>query len=158
MSTTLRKARAAAPSHAPIAWGELCAYLITGTVFGTFLTKGEAISWFRMQEMFRFHSFYMFGVLGTAVATAAASIALIKRFRLRAWTGQLIVIEPKVLGTGTRYWAGGTIFGFGWAFTGACPGPLFALVSAGLPVMLVALLSAVAGTWVYGWLRPKLPH
>jgi uncharacterized membrane protein YedE/YeeE len=137
---------------------ELVAYFVLGTCFGTLLTKGEVISWFRIQEMFRFQSFYMFGVLGAAVITAALSLALIKRLKLRALTTQLIVIEPKTLGTGTRYWAGGAIFGIGWALTGACPGPLFALVGAGLPVMLVTLASALAGTWVYGWLRPKLPH
>lgn len=151
-------AAAARTAHGRPGSGELAAYLVLGMIFGTVLTKGEVISWFRIQEMFRFQSFHMYGVLATAVATAALSIQLIKRFRVRALTGQLIVIEPKLLGRGTRYWAGGTIFGVGWAFTGACPGPLIALVGAGLPVMAVAMLSAVAGTWVYGWVRPRLPH
>jgi uncharacterized membrane protein YedE/YeeE len=131
---------------------------VLGAIFGTLLTKGQVIAWFRIQEMFRFHSFYMFGVIGSAVATASISIALIKRFQLRARTGELIVIDSKVLGSGTRYWAGGTLFGLGWAFTGACPGPLIALVGAGLPIMAVAMLSALVGTWVYGRLRPRLPH
>ena len=138
--------------------GELFAYLLLGTFFGVVLTKGEVISWFRIQEMFRFQSFHMYGVLGVAVAVAAVSLFLIKRFQVHAATGELIVLQPKVLGTGTRYWAGGTIFGLGWAFTGACPGPLFALVGSGLTVFLLALASAVAGTWVYGALRERLPH
>jgi uncharacterized protein len=137
---------------------EFGAYLLLGIVFGIVLTKGQVISWFRMQEMFRLQSFYMFGVLGVAMGTAALSFVLIKRFRLRSFSSQPIVIEPKVLGTGTRYWAGGLLFGVGWAFTGACPGPLFAVVGAGVSVMIAAILSALAGTWVYGWLRPRLPH
>lgn len=155
---TLHKARAEARPSTRISPGELAAYLLLGAIFGTLLTKGQVIAWFRIQEMFRFHSSYMFGVIGSAVATAAISIALIRRFGLRARTGELIVIAPKVLGTGTRYWAGGTLFGLGWSFTGACPGPLIALVGAGLPIMAVAMLSALAGTWVYGTLRPRLPH
>lgn len=138
--------------------GELAAYLAIGIVFGTALTKGQAISWFRIQEMFRFQSFHMYGILGVAVATAALSTALLKKFKARALTGELIVIEPKILGTGTRYWAGGSVFGLGWGLTGACPGPLFALVGAGIPVITVAIVSAVAGTWLYGSLRPRLPH
>jgi uncharacterized protein len=136
----------------------LFVYVVLGALFGIVLTKSEVISWFRIQEMFRFQSFQMYGIIGSAVATAALSLQLIKRFRIRALNGDPIAIAPKVMGTGTRYWLGGTLFGLGWAFTGACPGPLFALLGNGVGVMSVAIVSAVAGTWVYGALRPRLPH
>jgi hypothetical protein len=100
----------------------------------------------------------MYEIIGSAVVTATASVALIKRLRLKSAYGEAIAIPPKQLGTGIRYAVGGTIFGLGWALTGACPGPLFALVGAGIPVLAVAILSALLGTWIYGWLRPRLPH
>jgi len=134
------------------------AYFLLGIVFGIVLTKSEVVSWFRIQEMFRFQSFYMYGVIGTALAVAATSIALIRRWGVRALSGEPIAIAPKEFGTGRRYWIGGTIFGLGWALTGACPGPLVALIGSGVTVYVVALSSAVAGTWVYGKLRPRLPH
>jgi uncharacterized membrane protein YedE/YeeE len=130
----------------------LAAYLVIGTLFGILFTKAEVISWFRIQEMFRFQSIHMYGIIGSAVAVAAASVWLIKRFRARTFSGEPIVIPPKELGGGTRYWVGGTIFGLGWALTGACPGPLFALIGAGNGVVVVVLASAIAGTWLYGWL------
>ena len=136
----------------------LAAYLVIGTLFGILFTKAEVISWFRIQEMFRFQSVHMYGIIGSAVGVAAASIWLIKRFGVRTISGDPIVIPPKELGRGTRYWAGGTIFGLGWALTGACPGPLFALIGAGNSVVIVVLVSAIAGTWLYGYLRPRLPH
>jgi hypothetical protein len=136
----------------------LLVYLLLGIVFGVVLTKSEVLSWFRIQEMFRFQSFRMYGIIGSAVGTAAVSVAIIKRLRLKSASGEVISIPPKQLGTGIRYAAGGTIFGLGWALTGACPGPLFALIGAGVPVMIVAVLSALLGTWIYGWLRPRLPH
>ena len=147
----------AAPDRATSAGG-LLAYALVGTLFGIVFTKAEVISWFRIQEMFRFQAFHMYGIIGSAVVVAAASLQLIRRFDVRTLAGDPIVIPPKVMGRGTRYWAGGTIFGLGWAFTGACPGPLFALVGAGVSVMLVTIASAVLGTWLYGWLRPRLPH
>jgi hypothetical protein len=136
----------------------LTAYLVIGTLFGILFTKAEVISWFRIQEMFRFQSFHMYGIIGSAVGVAAASIWLINRFGVRTISGDPIVIPPKEMGRGTRYWAGGTIFGLGWALTGACPGPLFALIGAGNGVVIVVLASAIAGTWLYGYLRPRLPH
>ena len=136
----------------------LLVYLGLGTLFGIILTKSEVISWFRIQEMFRFQSFHMYGIIGSAVVVAALSLQLIKRSGVRALDGQAIVIPPKVMGTGTRYWVGGTLFGLGWALVGACPGPLFALLGNGVGVILVPLLSALAGTWSYGALRPRLPH
>ena len=138
--------------------GGLSVYLLLGIVFGIVLTKSEVISWFRIQEMFRFQSFHMYGIIGSAVLTAGLSLQLIKRQRWHALTGDLVVVPPKQLGTGIRYLLGGTIFGLGWAIVGACPGPMFALLGGGLTVMSVTLASAVAGTWAYGALRPRLPH
>lgn len=116
------------------------------------------VSWFRIQEMFHFEAFYMYGVIGSAVVTAGLSLQLIRRLGVRSLSGEPITVPPKKLGRGTRYWLGGTIFGLGWALVGACPGPLFALVGGGITVMLVPLASAVVGTWLYGALRPRLPH
>jgi hypothetical protein len=136
----------------------LLVYLLLGIAFGVILTRSEVVSWFRIQEMFHFQSFRMYGIIGSAIVTAAISVALIKRAGLKSATGETIAIPRKVLGSGIRYAAGGTIFGLGWALTGACPGPLFALIGDGVPVMIVAVISALAGTWVYGWARPRLPH
>ena len=137
---------------------KLVPYFLLGAFFGAVLVEAEAVSWFRMQEMFRFEAFHMYGIMGSAVLTAFASLQIIRRARLRAWDGTGIDLPPKVVGGGVRYVAGGVIFGVGWALTGACPGPLVALVGAGVPVMVVAILSALAGTWTYGRLRPRLPH
>ena len=133
-------------------------YLLLGIAFGFVLSRSEVISWFRIQEMFRFQSFRMYGIIGSAIAMAAISIEVIKRIQLNSVSGERISIPRKELGSGIRYAAGGTIFGLGWALTGACPGPLFALIGNGVSVMIVAVVSALAGTWIYGWLRPRLPH
>jgi uncharacterized protein len=145
------------PSGAPHAPG-LPVYLLVGVLFGILLTKAEVISWFRIQEMFRFQGFHMFGVFATALPTAIISVQLLKRRWGRTLGGDAIVVEPKRLGSGVRYGAGGTIFGLGWALTGACPGPLFALLGSGVGVMGVTILSAMLGTWTYARLRGKLPH
>ena len=136
----------------------LVVYLLLGTLFGIVLTKGEVVSWFRIQEMFRFQSPHMYLTIVAAIVTAALSLQLIRRLDLRAATGERITVPPKALGRGTRYWAGGTLFGLGWALVGACPGPLLALLGSGLPVMAVIIASAMAGTWAYGALRSHLPH
>lgn len=136
----------------------LTIYLFIGVAFGIVLTRSEVLSWFRIQEMFRFQSFRMYGIIGSAVVTAAISLGLIKRFRLRSVLGEAITVAPKPMGSGIQYAAGGTIFGVGWALTGACPGPLVALIGNGVLVMIAALVSALLGTWAYGWARPKLPH
>ena len=122
------------------------------------ITKAEVISWFRVQEMFRFQGFHMFGVFATALPTAIAGVQLVKRRVAHAVRGEAIDIPSKIFGRGIRYLAGGAIFGLGWALTGACPGPLFALVGSGLGVMTVAIASAIVGTFTYGVLRPTLPH
>ena len=133
-------------------------YLLLGIAFGVIFTKSEVISWFRIQEMFRFQGFHMYGIISSAILVAAISVALIKRGKVRSLEGEPIIIPPKTLGRGVRYWAGGIIFGLGWALVGACPGPLFALIGNGVLPILVTLISAVVGTWVYGYLRPRLPH
>ena len=133
-------------------------YFLLGGAFGAVLMEAEVISWFRIQEMFRFDAFHMYGIIGSAVVVAGLSLAAIKKLELRGAEGEPLALAPKQVGSGVRYLAGGTIFGLGWAMTGACPGPLVALVGGGVPVMIVALASALAGTWLYGFLRPHLPH
>ena len=131
-------------------------YLIAGVVFGVVLTKGEAISWFRIQEMFRFQGFQMYGIFMTAIPAGIVSVWVIRRFGVRTLKGEAIYIAPKKFSLG--FIIGGFIFGLGWALTGACPGPLFAQIGAGFGVVIVTLLSAIAGTWVYAALKPRLPH
>lgn len=133
-------------------------YLLVGIFFGIVLTKSEVISWFRIQEMFRFQAFHMYGIIGSAIVVGAVSIQIIKRLRLRSAEGGEIAISPKDWGKGYRYWIGGLLFGLGWALLGACPGPIFALMGNGVTVLIVALASALAGTWLYAFLRPSLPH
>jgi len=136
----------------------LLPYFLLGGLFGVVVVEAEVVSWFRIQEMFRFDAFHMYGVIASAVMTAAISLLVIKRAGLREADGTPLSLAPKTLDTGVRYVAGGAIFGLGWALTGACPGPLVALVGAGVPAMLVAIVSALGGTWTYGRLRPRLPH
>jgi uncharacterized protein len=131
-------------------------YLITGIVFGIVFVKAEIISWYRIQEMFRFHSFHMYGVIGTAVIVGAISVWAIKRFGIKTMHGETVVFHDKQFHWGNVI--GGLMFGLGWGITGACPGPLFAQIGSGFLVVIVTLLSAVAGTWVYGLLQKKLPH
>ena len=136
-------------------WNNL-KYAVVGIVFGIVFVKAEIISWFRIQEMFRLQSFHMFGVIGTAVAVGAISVFLIKKLDIKTISGEKVVIADKTFSKGQIY--GGLMFGFGWALTGACPGPLFAHIGAGFYVITVVLASAVAGTWVYGYFSSKLPH
>jgi uncharacterized protein len=132
-------------------------FLLAGIYFGFILVKAEVVSWYRIQEMFRFQSFHMYGVIGSAVLVGALTLWLLKRFKVKSLEGGLITTQPKAP-TYVRYILGGTLFGLGWALTGACPGPIAALIGSGLSVFVVVLVSAVLGTWVYGLLRPKLPH
>lgn len=131
-------------------------YLIMGLVFGLILVKSEVISWYRIQEMFRLQSFHMFGVIGSAVITGMISVWLIKKFDIKTISGEKILLQKKDFHKGQIF--GGLIFGFGWAITGACPGPLFAQIGSGFGVIIITLLSAIAGTWLYGLLKEKLPH
>lgn len=131
-------------------------YCIAGFFFGIILIKAEVLSWFRIQEMFRFESFHMYGIMISAIVTAMISIFIIKKIKARSLNKEQIIIKPKKFHKGYIY--GGLLFGFGWAITGACPGPLFAQIGSGATVVIVTLISALAGTWMYGLLREKLPH
>jgi uncharacterized protein len=134
----------------------LLKYLVMGILFGIVLVKSQVISWFRIQEMFRLQSFHMFGVIGSAIAVGMISVILIKKFKVKTIYGEPIAIPNKTFNKGQVY--GGLIFGFGWAMTGACPGPLFAQIGTGASVIIITLLMAIVGTWVYGFFREKLPH
>ena len=137
-------------------WWYNLKYALAGMLFGIILVKAEVVSWFRIQEMFRFQSFHMYGVIGSAVVVGIISIWLIKKFKIKTIYNEPIEFVSKKLNKGNIY--GGLIFGFGWAITGACPGPLFAQIGSGATVIVVTLLSAIAGTWVYGKFRNSLPH
>ena len=132
-------------------------YLLLGIVFGVTLSKAEIISWYRIYEMFKFQSFHMYGVIGSAVITGLLYVQLIKRWKIKNTDGEVIDIKPKEKSI-KRYLFGGIIFGLGWALTGACPGPLFILIGNGTLVMLVVFCSALLGTYAYGKLKDKLPH
>jgi uncharacterized membrane protein YedE/YeeE len=125
-------------------------------LLGILFVKAEIVSWYRIQEMFRFQSFHMYGIIGSAIAVGIISILIIKKFNIKTIYGESIVIAPKKFNKGQIY--GALIFGFGWAITGACPGPLYALIGSGATVIILTLLSAILGTWVYGYFRDKLPH
>lgn len=131
-------------------------FVLAGILFGILLIKGEVVSWFRIQEMFRLQSFHMFGIIGSAIFVGMISIFLIKKFDIKTINKEEIVIPPKKFQKGYIY--GGLLFGMGWAITGACPGPLFAQVGSGASVVIITLLCAIAGTWTYGLLRERLPH
>lgn len=140
----------------------LVAYGLLGAALGLVFVQSQVVSWFRIYEMFRFESFHMYGVIGSAVATAALSVWIIKRLGQTTVHGEPIELVPKQWGTsrvpGARYWMGGLTFGFGWALLGACPGPLVALLGGGVSVMAAALAAALAGTWAYALVRDRLPH
>ncbi len=133
-------------------------HLIFGIVFGFILIRAEVISWFRIQEMFRFQDFHMYGIIGSAIVVGMLSIIIIKKFNIKDVYSRPITVEPKDPDQMYRYSIGGLLFGFGWALTGACPGPIFALLGSGISVFAVILLSAFAGTYAYGALQEKLPH
>jgi uncharacterized membrane protein YedE/YeeE len=137
-------------------WWSYTKFLATGILFGIILVKSEVISWFRIQEMFRLQSFHMYGVIGSAVLTGIISVQLIKRFNIKSSNGEKIELQQKKFNKGQIY--GGLLFGYGWALTGACPGPMFAQIGTGAVVVIVALLSAIAGTWTYGYFSERLPH
>jgi uncharacterized membrane protein YedE/YeeE len=131
-------------------------YLFIGSLFGIVLVKSQVVSWFRIQEMFRLQAFHMYGIIGSAIVVSMISILIIKKFNIKTIHGETVIVPTKKFDWGNVY--GGLIFGLGWAITGACPGPLFAQIGSGFLVIAVTLLSAIAGTWVYGLLRDKLPH
>ena len=136
---------------------KLIRFLLAGIVFGIVMVKSEAISWFRIQEMFRFQAFHMYGIIGTAVVLGVIGVALIKKYKLRDFQGNPIVFQPKEKAI-ARYLIGGTIFGLGWALCGACPGPIVVNIGYGLWAMIVVFIFALIGTFLYGLFRDKLPH
>jgi uncharacterized membrane protein YedE/YeeE len=143
-------------SHLEHKWYHNLKYLAVGIAFGIVFVKAEIISWFRIQEMFRLQSFHMYGVIGSAVIVGMISVFLIKKFNVKTIYGETIEFHPKAFNKGQIY--GGLLFGLGWAITGACPGPLFAQIGSGASVIIITLLSATLGTWIYGYIREKLPH
>lgn len=135
------------------------AYVLAGMYLGVLFVKSEVLSWYRIQEMFRFDSVHMYGVIAGALVVATLGLQIITRQQMRTLGGDLIRVPDKQrTPRDTRYWAGGTVFGLGWGLLGACPGPMFALLGAGFPVIAVAIVSAMAGTWCYGALQARLPH
>lgn len=136
---------------------KLLKFLLVGILFGIVMTKSEAISWFRIQEMFRFESFHMYGIIGTAVVLGALLVAVLKRVQGKTITGDTITFKDKQWSV-PRYLLGGTIFGLGWAMTGACPGPMFTLLGHGVWSILLVIASAVVGTYLYGVLQTRLLH
>lgn len=132
-------------------------YILAGTLFGIIMTKSEAVSWYRIQEMFRFRSFHMYGIIGTAVIVGILAVLLIKKFRARDIAGNYITFHNKDKAY-LKYILGGSIFGLGWALTGACPGPMFVNLGSGYAGMIVVILGALLGTYLYGVVKDKLPH
>lgn len=132
-------------------------FVMLGIVFGIVMVKSEAVSWYRIQEMFRFQSFHMYGIIGTAVVLGAIAVYLIKKFKLRDTGSHPIIFKDKAKGW-RKYIFGGLIFGLGWALTGACPGPMFVNIGYGYWAMIIVVIGALLGTYVYGLLKDKLPH
>ena len=132
-------------------------YLLVGFIFGIVLTKSEAVSWYRIYEMFQFQSFHMYGIIMVAIGTGIIGLQIIKRNQIKDIKGQPIVIQDKESGS-FRYWIGGLLFGLGWALVGSCPGPIFILLGAGFMPMVLVLLGALLGTFLYGVLKDKLPE
>jgi len=136
---------------------KLLKYLLVGFIFGIVLTKSEAVSWYRIYEMFHFQSFHMYGIIMTAVVTGIIGIQIIKRKQLKDIKGKPIEIQDKEIGN-ARYWIGGTLFGLGWALVGSCPGPIFILLGAGFLSVGLILVGATLGTFLYGVFKDKLPN
>ncbi|MRI02128.1 YeeE/YedE family protein [Kriegella sp. EG-1] len=132
-------------------------FLLVGIFFGIVLVKSEAVSWYRIFEMFKFQSFHMYGIIGSAVGLGILFIWALKKFHIKSIEGETINVPPKTKSI-ARYIIGGTIFGFGWALAGACPGPMYILLGTGVSSMFIVIIAAVLGTFVYGLVRHKLPH
>ncbi len=132
-------------------------FILAGTFFGILMAKSEAVSWYRIQEMFRFQAFHMYGIIGTAVVLGVISIFIIKKLKLKDSEGNPIIF-PKKEKSVKKYLIGGSIFGLGWALTGACPGPMFVNLGYGYLAMIVVIVGALIGTYLYGVMKDKLPH
>ena len=136
---------------------KLARFFLVGVLFGIVLTKAEAVSWYRIYEMFHFQSFHMYGIIGMALFTGVVGIQLIKKFKIKDFKGMPIQIIEKERGF-WRYIIGGSLFGLGWALVGSCPGPIFILLGTGTYAIAVVLIGALLGTYIYGLLKDKLPH
>lgn len=132
-------------------------FLVVGIIFGIVMSKSEAMSWYRIQEMFRFQSFHMYGIIGTAVVLGAIGVQIIKKYKMRDFSGNEILFHPKEKSF-LKYIIGGIIFGFGWALSGACPGPMVVNIGYGYLMMTIVFLSSILGTFIYGYFKDKLPH
>jgi len=132
-------------------------FLLVGIFFGIVLVKSEAVSWYRIYEMFKFQSFHMYGIIGSAVFLGVLFIWIFKKYKIKSIEGREIDLLPKEKGV-ARYILGGTIFGLGWALAGACPGPMYILVGTGVFSMFIVIAGALLGTLAYGLLKNKLPH
>ncbi|WP_430467663.1 DUF6691 family protein [Winogradskyella ouciana] len=132
-------------------------FFLVGILFGIVLVKSEAVSWYRIFEMFKFQSFHMYGIIGTAVATGVILLLVSKYKRIKTIEGSTLKVPLKQKGF-SRYIIGGTIFGLGWALAGACPGPMYILIGTGVFSILIVIAAAILGTYVYGLLKDKLPH
>lgn len=132
-------------------------FLIVGIFFGIVLVKSEAVSWYRIYEMFRFQSFHMYGIIGTAIASGILFLQISRKGYIKSIRGSNIFVPKKEKGL-IRYIVGGIIFGFGWALIGACPGPMYILLGTGVWSMLIVIAAAILGTLIYGLLKNKLPH
>ncbi|HOZ50496.1 MAG TPA: YeeE/YedE thiosulfate transporter family protein [Chitinophagaceae bacterium] len=132
-------------------------FLVVGIIFGIVMSKSEAISWYRIQEMFRFQSFHMYGIIGTAVVLGVIGVQIIKRYKMRDFSGNEILFHPKEKSI-IRYLVGGTIFGLGWALSGACPGPMVVNIGYGFLMMGIVFVASILGTFIYGYIKDKLPH
>lgn len=133
------------------------AYLLLGIFFGIGMFKSGAASWYRIYEMFQFESFHMYGIIGTALSISVIATLIIKKYKVKDFSNNPIIFHPKTKSI-PRYLFGGILFGLGWALTGACPGPMFALLGAGFSPILIAIIGALLGTWLYGVVQKKLPH
>ncbi len=157
--TPMRATESEAEARGTRSRGILARAALLGTLFGFVLVKAEVVSWFRIQEMFRFQSFHMYGILGSAVLVGMTATWLLRSFGAVTIDGERIAIRHRESrGLNRRYWLGGATFGLGWGLLGACPGPIYALIGTGSTVLLVALASALFGTWAYAALRHRLPH
>ncbi len=146
------------PPGARNAGRDALAYVGIGVFFGFALIKGEMASWYRIQEMFRFQSFHMYGLMFSAVAVSSLAVVAVRRLRSRSTAEPALEITRKPFGRGVRYGAGGVVFGLGWGLGGVCPGPIYALLGSAVPGAFVVLVAALAGTYAYARLRPRLPH
>ena len=132
-------------------------FLIIGVLFGIILSKTEVVSWYRIYEMFKFQSFHMYGVIGSAVVIGIVFMQLFKKGVIKDYLGNQVIVQEKEKGF-IKTILGGTIFGLGWALSGACPGPLYVLIGQGFLPILIVLLGAVLGAFIYGLLSKKLPN